>query len=230
MNGRRNFEYIQETSICKQNNFMTAINFISTLEMQKTRVTQKTKNWTDATSICNAALKTAMFWKKPKYKTQFTINTPIMKMLKKKSNINNLSCKKHRTHSLDLSFRRNNLKISLSALSKNLPDSSRNFWNFLPVFSRFSLTFQNINHISRFSRFSRLVWTMNGLMIWGLDSQSLAINFKPLGGFKIDSTFILLKSISSTRNSWRLNGQSKLLLRSDSAALILLNPIHKTRP
>ena len=209
---------------------MPAIKFISTLEMQKTRVTQKTKNWTDATSICNAALKTAMFWKKPKYKTQFTINTPIMKMLKKKSNINNLSCKKHRTHSLDLSFRRNNLKISLSALSKNLPDSSRNFWNFLPVFSRFSLTFQNINHISRFSRFSRLVWTMNGLMIWGLDSQSLAINFKPLGGFKIDSTFILLKSISSTRNSWRLNGQSKLLLRSDSAALILLNPIHKTRP
>ena len=209
---------------------MPAINFISTLEMQKTRVTQKTKNWADATSICNAALKTAMFWKKPKYKTQFTINTPIMKMLKKKSNINNLSCKKHRTHSLDLSFRRNNLKISLSALSKNLPDSSRNFWNFLPVFSRFSLTFQNINHISRFSRFSRLVWTMNGLMIWGLDSQSLAINFKPLGGFKIDSTFILLKSISSTRNSWRLNGQSKLLLRSDSAALILLNPIHKTRP
>ena len=209
---------------------MPAINLISTLEMQKTRVTQKTKNWTDATSICNAALKTAMFWKKPKYKTQFTINTPIMKMLKKKSNINNLSCKKHRTHSLDLSFRRNNLKISLSALSKNLPDSSRNFWNFLPVFSRFSLTFQNINHISRFSRFSRLVWTMNGLMIWGLDSQSLAINFKPLGGFKIDSTFILLKSISSTRNSWRLNGQSKLLLRSDSAALILLNPIHKTRP
>ena len=172
--------------------------------------------------------------KKIKYKTQFTINTPIIKMLKKRSNINNnLSCKKHRTHILDLSFRRNNLKIGLSALSKKPPwllHDLKNFWNFLPDFSRFSLTFQNINHISRFSRFSRLVWTMNGLMIWGLDSQSLAINFKPLGGFKIDSTFILLKSISSTRNSWRLNGQSKLLLRSDSAALILLNPIHKTRP
>ena len=63
MNGRQNFEYIQETSICKQNNFMPAINFISTLEMQKTKVTQKTKNWADATSICNAALKTATFWK-----------------------------------------------------------------------------------------------------------------------------------------------------------------------
>ena len=213
---------------------MPAINFISTLEMQKTRVTQKTKNWANATSICNAPLKTAMFWKKNKYKTQFTISTPIIKMLKKRSNTNNnLSCKQHRTHILDLSFRRNNLKIGLSALSKKPPwllHDLKNFWNFLPDFSRFSLTFQNINHISRFSRFSRLVWTMNGLMIWGLDSQSLAINFKPLGGFKIDSTFILLKSISSTRNSWRLNGQSKLLLRSDSAALILLNPIHKTRP
>ena len=32
-NGRQNFEYIQETSICKQKNFMPAINFISTLEM-----------------------------------------------------------------------------------------------------------------------------------------------------------------------------------------------------
>ena len=103
--------------------------------------------------------------KKPKYKTQFTINTPIIKMLKKRSNINNnLSCKKHRTHILDLSFRRNNLKIGLSALSKKPPwllHDLKNFWNFLPDFSRFSLTFQNINHISRFSRFSRLVWTMD---------------------------------------------------------------------
>ena len=102
--------------------------------------------------------------KKNKYKTQFTINTPIIKMLKKRSNINNnLSCKKHRTHILDLSFRRNNLKIGLSALSKKPPwllHDLKNFWNFLPDFSRFSLTFQNINHISRFSRFSRLVWTM----------------------------------------------------------------------
>ena len=101
--------------------------------------------------------------KKNKYKTQFTINTPIIKMLKKRSNINNLSCKKHRTHILDLSFRRNNLKIGLSALSKKPPwllHDLKNFWNFLPDFSRFSLTFQNSNHISRFSRFFRLVWTM----------------------------------------------------------------------
>ena len=54
---------------------MPAINFISTLEMQKTRVTQKTKNWANATSICNAALKTAMFWKKKtniKHSSQLT--------------------------------------------------------------------------------------------------------------------------------------------------------------
>ena len=76
--------------------------------------------------------------KKTKYKTQFTINTSIIKMLKKRSNINNnLSCKKHRTHILDLSFRRNNLKIGLSALSKNLSDSSMT-WR---IFEIFSLTF-----------------------------------------------------------------------------------------
>ena len=76
--------------------------------------------------------------KKNKYKTQFTINTPIIKMLKKRSNINNnLSCKKHRTHILDLSFRRNNLKIGLSALSKKPPwllHDLKNFWNFLQLF------------------------------------------------------------------------------------------------
>ena len=32
-NEGQNFEHIQETSICKQNSFMPAINFISTLEM-----------------------------------------------------------------------------------------------------------------------------------------------------------------------------------------------------
>ena len=134
-NGRRSFEYIQETSICKQNNFMPTISFISILEMQKTRVTQKTKNWANATSICNAALKTAMFWKKKNiYKTQMTINTSTIKMLKNWSNINNnLSCKKHTTHISDLSFRRNNLKIGLSALSKKPP------WLFqvLPDFSKY---------------------------------------------------------------------------------------------
>ena len=165
-NEKQNFEYIQETRICKQNDFMPAINFISTLEMQKTRVTQKTKNWANATSVCNAALKAASYVlkkKKNKYKTQFTINTPTINMLKKRSNTNNnMSCKKHKTYILDLSLRRNNLKIGLSALSKNLPDSSLTWriFEILSNFSRFSLTFQNINHISRFSRFSRLVWIM----------------------------------------------------------------------
>ena len=112
---------------------MSAINFISTLEMQKTRVTQKTKNWAN----------TMQPWKQlhSEKKTnikQFTINTPIIKMLKKRSNINNnLSCKKHRTHILDLSFRRNNLKIGLSALSKKpswLLHDLKNFQKFFQTF------------------------------------------------------------------------------------------------
>ena len=118
---------------------MPAINFISTLEMQKKPESHKRQRielmrhqyamqpWKQ---LCSE--------KKTKYKTQFTINTPIIKMLKKRSNINNNpSCKKHRTHILDLSFRRKNLKIGLSALSKNLPDSSMT-WR---IFEIFSLTF-----------------------------------------------------------------------------------------
>ena len=53
------------------NNFMPAKNFISTLKMQKTRVTQKTKNWANAPHqyAMQPWKQLYMFWKKPKYKT-----------------------------------------------------------------------------------------------------------------------------------------------------------------
>ena len=126
--------------------FMPAINFIPTLEMQKKKESHKIQRtelmrhqyamqpWKQ---LCSEK-------KKNNYKTQFTINTPIIKMLKKRSNIkNNLSCKKHRTHILDLSFRRNNLKIGLSALSKKPPwleeflKSSPWLFQVLPDFSKY---------------------------------------------------------------------------------------------